>query len=238
MNNTGHVVDLLPAYALDCLDDDDLAFVAEHLAGCADCRQELAVYQQVADDLPLALAQTPPPPELKRRLMTSINTAETDFRSTKPDSWWGRISNSFRRSSPAWGLASLAIVILLAVSNLLLWRQVNQIQPNQMPVVALQGTDYDPNAVGTIVISRDGEHGALIIDGLKPLGEDQQYQLWLIKNGARTSGAVFSVDEFGYAARYVNAPEPLISYESLGITIEPAGGSPAPTGKKVMGGDL
>jgi anti-sigma-K factor RskA len=33
----------------------------------------------------------------------------------------------------------------------------------------------------------------------------------------------------------VVAPQPLDTYSALGITIEPAGGSPAPTGPKVLG---
>jgi len=36
----------------------------------------------------------------------------------------------------------------------------------------------------------------------------------------------------------VQANQPLDTYQSFGITIEPNGGSPAPTGKKVLGGNL
>ncbi len=72
-----------------------------------------------------------------------------------------------------------------------------------MPVFALRGSDYAPGAVGTIVVSRDGEHGALVVDGLGTLNPGQQYQLWLIRKGVRTSGGVFSVDIHGYATMYV-----------------------------------
>ncbi len=89
-----------------------------------------------------------------------------------------------------------------------------------------------------LVISRDGDHGTLVVDGLSALDPAQQYQLWLIRNGKRTSGGVFSVDQQGYGSLWVKSQAPLISYTSFGITIEPAGGSPGPTGKKVLGGDL
>ncbi len=38
---------LLPWYATQRLDADDLAFVEAHLAGCASCRAELAVEAQL-----------------------------------------------------------------------------------------------------------------------------------------------------------------------------------------------
>jgi anti-sigma-K factor RskA len=89
-----------------------------------------------------------------------------------------------------------------------------------------------------LVISRDGEHGTLVVDKLPPLDEHQQYQLWLIDDGTRTSGGVFSVKEDGYASLWVGAPKALGSYKRFGITIEPEGGSPEPTGIRVLAGDL
>lgn len=77
-----------------------------------------------------------------------------------------------------------------------------------------------------------------MVDGLPKLDESQQYQLWLIKDGERTSGGVFSVTSSGYGWVYVRTPDPLASYQAAGITIEPAGGSPGPTGDKVLGGNL
>jgi anti-sigma-K factor RskA len=32
--------------------------------------------------------------------------------------------------------------------------------------------------------------------------------------------------------------EPLLKFQAFGITVEPTGGSPGPTGEKVMGGEL
>jgi anti-sigma-K factor RskA len=49
---------------------------------------------------------------------------------------------------------------------------------------------------------------------------------------------VFSVSKEGYGALTVAAEQPLNIYSALGITVEPRGGSPGPTGEKVMGGSL
>ena len=72
---------------------------------------------------------------------------------------------------------------------------------------------------------------------MEPLDDAQQYQLWLIRDGERTSGGVFSVSQSGYTAMQVYSREPLASFDAFGITIEPYGGSPGPTGDKVLGGD-
>jgi anti-sigma-K factor RskA len=93
-------------------------------------------------------------------------------------------------------------------------------------------------ATGILVINQEGTLGTLVVNGLTKLDPSQQYQIWLIKDGIRTSGGVFSVFGSGYGYLYIRSPEPLGSYTSFGVTIEPKGGSPGPTGDKVLGGNL
>ena len=102
----------------------------------------------------------------------------------------------------------------------------------------LSPPDAASAATGFVLISADGENGALVVDGLPPLGEDQEYQLWLVKNGERTSGAVFSTDENHYGGTRIRAPLSLLEYSAVGITAEPAGGSSHPTGQQVLAGPL
>jgi anti-sigma-K factor RskA len=110
--------------------------------------------------------------------------------------------------------------------------------PGGMRAVPLTATEENSDATGFVLISADGDDGALVVDGLPPLGESQEYQLWLIRDGERTSGAVFSTDEKAYGGTRIRAPRPLTDYSAVGITIEPAGGSPQPTGPRVLGGPL
>jgi anti-sigma-K factor RskA len=93
-------------------------------------------------------------------------------------------------------------------------------------------------AKGLMVLTGDGRSGTLVVDGLPKLGPERQYQLWLIQDGQRTSGGVFSVDSWGYGAMVIESERPLDSFQSVGVTIEPAGGSPGPTGEKVLSGEL
>lgn len=242
MSTDLHISELIPAYALDCLDEDELVMVSEHLEICSACRAELRSYQTVADQLVLAVPDAAPPPELKRRLMDRVQSS----RPTPPPQprllWWRSLTTLMQRTTPVWGLVSLLLILGLAVSNLLLWQQANRREitppPTVMRTVVLVGTDAAPGASGVIVISRDEEHGTLVVEGLAALDQAQQYQLWLIQNGQRASGGLFSVSEDGYASLSVSSPEPLSKYSAFGVTIEPAGGSPGPTGDKVLGSPL
>jgi len=234
-----HVIDLIPAYALSCLDDDEAAQVTEHLRRCQECQVELRAYQAVVDQLPLAVPQVEPSQQVKQALLRRVEQVSPE---TKKPSAWARLTNGFKTASPVWGMASLALVIVLLVSNLSLWRQVNLLQSNPgstaLRVVNMAGTQSSPGATGMIVISKNGEYGTLVVDHLPALSPEQQYQLWLIQDDKRTSGGVFSVSPDGYASHVINAPRPLDQYGAFGVTIEPAGGSPGPTGEKVLGGNL
>ena len=79
---------------------------------------------------------------------------------------------------------------------------------------------------------------AVILDQLPQLEEERQYQLWLARDGERTSGAVLSVDELGYGGGRVRAPEALFNYAWAEVTIEAAGGSPQPTSDVILKGLL
>jgi anti-sigma-K factor RskA len=102
-----------------------------------------------------------------------------------------------------------------------------------MQPIHLNNTGLIPNADGYLIISADGLNGAIVLDQLPQL-ETQEYQLWLVKDGQRTSGALLSVDELGYGGSGVDAPEQLFNYTWAEVTIETAGGSPQPTGDVIF----
>jgi anti-sigma-K factor RskA len=143
---------------------------------------------------------------------------------------------------PAWGWASLGLILVLFVSNLALWLRLQRLEtitaPGGMRAVALVAAPALPEATGFVLIGADGRNGALVVDRLPPLPEGQEYQVWLRHAGQETSGGVFSTDESGYRGLRLEAPLSLYEYSDLGITVEPAGGSLQPTGALVLGGPL
>ena len=238
MSDGMHVVDWLPAYALDILTETEMAQVVEHLSTCADCRAELRLYQATVDDLPLALAQVAPRPALKERLMKEIHARQANPVIPTRRNLWQTWMAFLHRSLPVW---SLALIAVLALGNVLLLRRLNQLNtrnPAAVRLVALANTQDSPKATGTLVLNPSGKYGALVVDGLPALDNLHQYQVWLKRGSERISGGVFSVNWGGYASVELSAPLPLNQYQTVGITIEPTGGSPGPTGAKVLGGNL
>ena len=240
--NETHVFDLLPAYAIGGLDSDEARQVEEHLLSCLICRNESSSFQMVAEELTLTVPDAAPSPALKDRLMQRVQPVNSAHQQGQERVFKPALVRPFWEwLMPAWGLVSLFLILGLAASSLFLWQRLSQLEfaaPGGMRAVPLNATDAAPQATGFVLISADGEDGALVVDGLPPLEESQEYQLWLIRDGQRTSGAVFSTDEKSYGGTRIRAPRPLTDYSALGVTIEPAGGSPAPTGQQVLAGTL
>jgi anti-sigma-K factor RskA len=233
-----HVLDLLPAYALGSLDADEADRVKEHLLSCWICRSESSTFQDVAEQLSFAAPVAAPSPDLKDRLFQRVQSV----RPQQPVPAQAERRPWLERLLPVWGLVSLGLIIALAAFNLSLWQRLNHLEfitaPGGMRAVPLSSQDAALRATGFVLISADGDSGALVVDGLPPLGEDQQYQLWLIRDGQRTSGAIFSTDARSYGGTRIKAPGSLLEYSAVDVTIEPTGGSPQPTGAVVLGGPL
>ncbi|MBE7528234.1 MAG: hypothetical protein HND44_18060 [Chloroflexi bacterium] len=233
MNDMPHqaIQELLAAYALGSLEADEAVTVAVHLETCPACRAELAAYEAVTDMLATAVPLASPPPALKTRLMARTQTAValplTRRQSLKEHlrRWW---------HPPYWRPGLALVVLVLAATALVIWQQNRPAPPSQYTLTA---TEHAPEATGVITIAADGT-ATLSIANLPPLTAEQQYQLWLIRDGQRDSGAVFSVNADGSAQITIQSARPFTSYQAFGITIEPAGGSPGPTGDRVLGFNL
>lgn len=238
--NTMHVIEFIPAYVLGILPDDEREGVSKHLERCLSCQVELHAYQSVVDHLPQTVSQHNPPQRLRAAILQKAAAQEISAQPARP-SWWAWLS---RPLNPLVGLVGLLVIVALAGLNILQMQQAQHpavssatAVPTNFHLVKLappQGT----GPTGMLVISDDGNFGTLVVDGLTVLNSNQQYQLWLVKDGKRTSGGVFSVEASGYGMMQVDSPQPLNTYQSFGITVEPFGGSPGPTGQKVLGGNL
>lgn len=66
------VQDLVPGYALDALDPDDIATVDAHLADCAACAAQAAELERTASVLPYLARRATPPPDVKAALFSRI----------------------------------------------------------------------------------------------------------------------------------------------------------------------
>jgi anti-sigma-K factor RskA len=102
----------------------------------------------------------------------------------------------------------------------------------------ITGTEFQPQASGRLFAGPESQTGILVLSGLRPLAPGSVYQLWLIEGESPQSAGVFEVDAQGEAALLVQAPAAIDSFDALGVSIEPEGGSTQPTGDIVMLSEL
>jgi anti-sigma-K factor RskA len=232
---------LIPAYALGAADRDERQAVESHLPGCAACRALLADYRRLGDDLLYAAPVMGAPAGLTERLRRRLAPVSGEVRAVP---WWARLR--LRGLAPA--LA--ALLFLLAASNLYWVGRVSRVQRQtaeqaaflthlaNAPAVKLTPDSPAPYAQGVVYRPADSPVALLCVYGMPALAPDKTYQLWLIKDGQRDSGGLFRVTQDGFGLLVIRPDRPLSDYSALGVTVEPAGGSPAPTSPRVLGASL
>lgn len=244
-----HVFELLAGYALGILDEQELSLVTEHLQHCDICQREFAANAETVTQMAHIAFQPIPAPELKTKVLIKAkqSTGFQESQSFQPvhekTSFGQVLRNLFRQPAGlAISVLTLLVFFFLGVNIILLRQQVSELQAQvptgYMQIVRLEGTDLAPETSGYVMVFREQNYGSLAVTHAPLLDENQQYQIWLILDGVRTSGGVFSVNEDGYGNLLVSAEQPLDSFDAFGITIEPLGGSLQPTGEKVLSGEL
>jgi anti-sigma-K factor RskA len=105
-------------------------------------------------------------------------------------------------------------------------------------VSKLSPTEVSTRSSGMVMAPEAATTALLTATDLRILPEDKEYRVWLVKEGLVYDAGVFPVDSTGYGQIRLTLSSPLRAYEAIIITVERAGGSPGPTGKSVLRGDL
>ncbi len=237
----------LAAYALGEVQPD--ADLAAHLAQCATCPEDVRRYRQVARVLPYAAPDVAPPPELRARILAAAagDGAVSTALAKQPPM---RRRATTRRSWLLWGVAC-AVVLALLGWNLSLRSQLQtysaQAARNRDNWQTMTTLLNDPtvrslaltgdSAQGHIWVAQDGEVACLVVQGLPQPGNDMVFQVWL-RNGNQPVGVATFEARSGSAWTFIRAEQSIAEFDAIGVTIEPRGGSPAPTGQRVLFGTL
>ena len=259
--NCNHVEDLLPAYALGALEPEEHHAVEEHLDECPYCKPVAREYLEATAALAAAVPPATPPPGLRNQILSA---AGRQVPNPAPLAFPGNPSGDVLSRRSMWGTAGFAVAAglgLVFIGVLLgmvldMRREVRDLRDESRHLVAmindqrtfaytaalpgtdampLENTGQAPKARGMLMISQDRTWGILVSQGLAPF-DTMGYQVWLIKNGERTSGGIFKVDDTGYGQFYIRFPAPLGEFAQVGITMEPEEGSPNPTSEPVLTG--
>lgn len=86
---------------------------------------------------------------------------------------------------------------------------------------------YETGAV-TVFFAPNSKSALITVANLPELTADLDYQVWLIKDGVPLPSSVFDTTVTGDGRLIVTSDEPFEAYQSVGITVEPAGGRPTP----------
>jgi len=234
-----HPLDDLAAYAVDAIDDRrERATIESHLVACEACRQQLA-----ADWASLAglVADEAPPRYLWGAIEVSTGlppdpvVVPVDFGEARGPVPGRDSRRASRRRLIGLTAAAAALVAAVAAGPEL----VAAIQDAGGPRTSEQAertlgvlTSADGTEVARVMES--GGRTYMALDGAAVLPAGRTYQMWSLKDG-QAPVSLGLLGDGGDTSIAVNLPE---GTTRVGISNEPEGGSPAPSGLIAGAGDL
>lgn len=204
------MLELAALRAIDALEPDEAAIIDRHLAECEQCRSEYARSRAAGAALAFSTS-TPPPPELRDRVLSRA------VRITRIRPWYQQTS---------WQVAAAAAVVVIAAGT---WVETHKQQPEQR--WAAHCTAAAAEDCGDLVSSG----GVLRLDarGLAAPPTGKVYQAWVIPPKQNPiPEPTFSVDSSG--AGSVDIAAAPAKGDIVAVTLEPAGGSKQPTTKPLI----
>lgn len=228
--------ELLALAALGELTAADERELDKALAADAGLQDELDADLEVAARIQAVNADTPTP-ELKERVMAAIDATDASRASTASsdaDPIVDLAEERTRRRTRWIPMAAAAAVALIAVAGVVM---ISDDQEGSDVVAAVidapdaNGWEFDGDLPGSLRAVYSAEVDALVLEGVAvdQLTEAETYQLWLVDSAANDvqSVGLFRPDDEGRVLLAFEGADP--SNLTLGITVEPSGGSEQPT---------
>jgi anti-sigma-K factor RskA len=229
---------LTAAYALDALDATDRAAAEKHIAACEACAAEAGRLSRAAASLAQLTAETPPP-GLRDSVLSAISVTRQLPPVAPPT-----VAPVAPAARPARVIAAVAAAAVIACGVIggvaidqhhqLTAARARTEQARALATAALDAADSTSTALrggGTLRTAGAGrtagaERIAVVsARDLPGLRDGRTYQLWLISAaGPRSAGLVD-----GRAGSGTWLLDDLRGARTVALTVEPPGGSPAPT---------
>jgi anti-sigma-K factor RskA len=253
------VEEAIPAYAIGASDPEEAALVQAGLATCPELVHTLADYAALAEALHTTAPPVIPPAHLEERLRAALHQPIAAPRASRPLARPPVRQRLGWRWSATWAAAAVTALLLLLALNLYAIRQnlelrgqiealrqqqlASDLQKNALylfrgsgerQTILLPAAQENSNATAEVLWEPGVGVALLYANAFPPLEADQVYQLWLTRAGEPQSGGLFTVDTSGSGLLIFPVNQPLDTLDSMGITPEPAGGSPGPTAPPVV----
>ncbi|MCB8901714.1 MULTISPECIES: anti-sigma factor domain-containing protein [unclassified Streptomyces] len=229
------------AYALDALDPEEQEAVRRHLAVCPSCTEEVREFSETAVRLGLAVAVTPTA-TLRTGVLERIATVRQEPPATPRAA---RTPRGLRRWSQ-WALAA-CLAGAVGLGGVAAWqhglaedarKETARAQAaNDAVAEVLAAPDarvstsrLEGGAVGTVVVSASLDRAVFAASGMAPPPAGKVYQLWYDDGGTMRSAGLMDP---GATAEATLLDGPVNQASGVGVTVEPAGGSPSPTSAPV-----
>jgi anti-sigma-K factor RskA len=242
---------MLPAQALSALDAGEAQALNQHLAECAECREELASWERTASALALDAKPMEPSAEVRQRIMNAVRDdarASQDTRVAED----GRVVPFAPVRRNVWrsfgAIAAVVLFIALIVGIVVLWQQNRTLrEENQLVEILsepgarlteLKGTEQASAATAKLAYDKNGR-ALLLASNLPPAPAGKEYQLWfIVGSNAPLPGKSFAPDRAGRGTLHDQVPRQALDSAIFAITLEPAGGVSAPTGQIYLSSSL
>lgn len=218
------------AYALDALDDLERAAFERHLAECAECREEVASLREAA----AMIAETTtaePPAELRDRVLAGIATIRPLPPEVAPP--------TYRRRTTRFLVAAAAAAVI-GVGGVVVaqqpWEGSSTVEVSLADQV-LQASDareskleFKDGSTATVTHSDSLGRSVIVTDDMAAPPDGKVFQLWYDQPGeGMVSAGVMPVQP---DLTYVLEGDATTA-TAVGITVEPEGGSPEPSGEPI-----
>lgn len=244
--NCDEAEELIAAYALDALPEDEAGRLRAHAETCGRHARALVELRAASASLGFAAEPAAPPPLLRDRIVAAAARAPQERASTRVTARAPRSLPTSREAVPgtvrrgmarlSWAplAAAAAIIVALAVWNVTLLRSDRD--GGALAVngpVRLAPIDAAEGGSGFVAYFPESGQALFVAAGLRPLNaQEAAYQLWAIVDGEATSLGLLHATSDGSVAAAVRLDDP--SGSTLAVTIEPAGGSEQPTSAPIL----
>jgi anti-sigma-K factor RskA len=220
------------AYVLGALPEPEAELLERHLATCESCRSEVEELRPVTAAIARSVPQVEPPPSLKASLMATVNAEAAARARQTPEPrrrerrWFGSwLAGLQPRTAAALAAAVLALGVVVGVAADKL------VGGGGTPTTTVAAKiDRKRMPTGEASLAVKGKTGKLELTGAPQPPAGRVYQLWYQHGKTIERGGTFRPRRDGS----YDATVPVAGADAVMVTIERAGGVPAPTGPPIM----